>query len=52
MGSKSMWDSANERAKKLISEHSYRLEEDKVKELNKIFEKAKTDEKLIESFKF
>lgn len=52
MGAKSMWDYANKRAKKLISEHTYRLEEDKVKELNKIFEKAKTDEKLIDSFKF
>jgi trimethylamine--corrinoid protein Co-methyltransferase len=52
MGSKSMWDYANERAKKLIFEHTYHLDDDKTREINKIFEKAKTDKKLIESFKF
>jgi trimethylamine--corrinoid protein Co-methyltransferase len=52
MGEKSMWDYANERAKKMINEHTYSLDDDRKRELNKIFEKAKTDNKLIESFKF
>lgn len=42
----------SERAKKLIAEHDYQIDEDKKRELDEIFEKAKTDQKLIDSFKF
>jgi len=52
MGSKSLYQYANERAKKLIAEHDYQIDEDKKRELDRILEKAKTDEKLIDSFKF
>ncbi len=51
MGSKSLRQYANEKAKKLIKEHSYQIDEDKKKELDKIFGKAKNDNKLIDSFK-
>ena len=51
MGSKSMWDYANERAKKLIAGHSYAIEADKKKELDKILEAAKNDRKLIDAYK-
>lgn len=52
MGAKSLYQYANERTKKLISEHDYKIDEDKKRELDKIFEKAKNDQKLIDSFKF
>ena len=51
MGSKSIYKYANEIAKKRIAEHTYKIDEDKRKELDKIFEKAKNDQDLIESFK-
>ncbi len=52
MGEKSLYKYANERTKKLISEHKYQIDEDKKRELDKIFEIAKNDQKLIDSFKF
>ncbi|MBA7538516.1 hypothetical protein ES705_30792 [subsurface metagenome] len=52
MGSKSIRQCANEKAKKLIKEHSYRIDEDKKKELDKIYEVAKKDKKLEHSFEF
>jgi trimethylamine--corrinoid protein Co-methyltransferase len=51
MGSKSMWDYANERVKKLISEHQYRIDDDRKKELDRILEIAKKDQKLIDAYK-
>jgi trimethylamine--corrinoid protein Co-methyltransferase len=51
MGSKPLWQYAVNRAKKLISEHTYEIEEDKKKELNKIYDVAKKDKKLEDSFK-
>lgn len=52
MGSKSIRQCANEKAKKLIKEHSYQIDEDKKKELDKIYEVAKKDKKLEHSFEF
>jgi len=52
MGSKSIRQYANEIAKKKIREHTYRIDEDIKKELDKIYEQAKNDKRLEESFKF
>ena len=52
MGSKSIWDYANELARKKIAEHDYRADQNVVKELEEIYKRASTDEKLIDSFKF
>ena len=50
-GSKSMWQYAIDRAKKLITGHTYQIDDDKKKELDKIYEAAKKDKKLEDSFK-
>jgi trimethylamine:corrinoid methyltransferase-like protein len=50
MGSKSIKQMANEIAKKRIQEHSYRIDEDKRREMEKILERAKSDEKLMKSY--
>jgi trimethylamine--corrinoid protein Co-methyltransferase len=50
-GSKSIWQYASEMAKKIIKSHTYTAEQDVVKELNKIYERAKKDKQLEESFK-
>ena len=50
-GSKTMWQYALDRAKKLIKEHSYQIDPDKKKELDKIYEAAKKDAKLEDSFR-
>jgi len=52
MGSKSIWQYARELARKKIKEHTYRIEENKKRELDKIYESAKKDKKLEDSFKF
>jgi trimethylamine--corrinoid protein Co-methyltransferase len=52
MGSKSVWEYANNIAKRRIREHTYRVEEDVRKELDKIYERAKRDTQLEDSFKF
>ena len=51
MGSKSIRQYANEIAKKKIREHTYRIDEDIKKELDKIYEQAKNDKKLMDSYK-
>jgi len=51
MGSKSTWDSANELVKKKISEHSYAIDGDIQKEIDKIYEKAAKDQQLEDSFR-
>jgi len=51
MGSKSIRQHANEIAKKKIREHTYRIDEDIKKELDKIYEQAKNDKKLMDSYK-
>jgi trimethylamine--corrinoid protein Co-methyltransferase len=51
MGSKSTWDRANDLAKKRISEHAYAIEPQIKKELDRIYEKAKNDRRLEDSFK-
>ncbi len=51
MGSKSIYEYANEIAKKRIREHTYQIDEDIKKELDRIYKRAKTDQKLIDSFK-
>jgi trimethylamine--corrinoid protein Co-methyltransferase len=51
MGSKSIWTTANERARKMIKEHSYRADNAVRKELDLIYERAKTDSQLENSFK-
>ncbi len=52
MGSKSAWQRTTEIVKKTIREHEYRIDDDVKKELDRIYEKAKKDKKLEDSFKF
>lgn len=52
MGSKPLVSYAKEIARKKIKEHSYSIDEDIKKELDKIYEAAKNDKKLEESFNF
>jgi trimethylamine:corrinoid methyltransferase-like protein len=52
MGSKSAWQYTTELVKKKIKEHEYRIDDEAGKELNRIYEKAKKDKKLEDSFKF
>jgi hypothetical protein len=49
MGSKSLYRYANERAKKLLKEHSYQIEPEKKRELERILAAARKDEKLAKS---
>ena len=51
MDSKSIWDYANKNAKKLIAEHTFKIDESRIKELDKIVEIAKNDKKLIDAYK-
>jgi trimethylamine--corrinoid protein Co-methyltransferase len=50
MGSKSTWDCANDLVKKRIGEHDYAIEPQIEKELDKIYERAKNDRRLEDSF--
>ena len=50
-GSKSLWQYAIDRAKKLIAGHTYQIDPDKKKELDRIYDAAKKDKKLEDSFK-
>jgi trimethylamine--corrinoid protein Co-methyltransferase len=52
MGSKSVWEYANEIVKRKIREHTYRVDDEVRKELDRIYESAKTDTQLEDSFKF
>jgi trimethylamine--corrinoid protein Co-methyltransferase len=49
MGSKSLYRYANERAKKLLKEHSYEIEPEKKRELDRILATAQRDEALARS---
>ena len=49
MGSKTLWKNANERAKKLLKEHTYRIDSDRKRELDRIYNIAEKDEKLAKS---
>jgi trimethylamine--corrinoid protein Co-methyltransferase len=51
MGSRSIWESANEMAKKKIREHEYRIDGDVQKELDKIYARAERDTGLEDSFR-
>ena len=51
MGSKSTRQLANEIAKKKIQNHTYMIDADRKKELDKIYERALKDEKLMDSYK-
>jgi trimethylamine--corrinoid protein Co-methyltransferase len=51
MGSKTIWQYANESARKRIEQHTYRVEGDVKKELDKIYTRAEKDEQLEDSFK-
>ena len=51
MGSKTVWEYANKMVRKKIGEHTYRVEDDVRKELEKIYESAKRDKQLEDSFK-
>lgn len=51
MGSKTIWQYANESARKRIEQHTYRVEENVKKELDKIYTRAEKDEQLEDSFK-
>jgi trimethylamine:corrinoid methyltransferase-like protein len=52
MGSKSVRQYAREMARKKIKEHTYTIDKDTKKELDRIYNRAKQDEKLEDSFKF
>jgi trimethylamine--corrinoid protein Co-methyltransferase len=52
MGSKSVWQYARELVKKKIKEHTYKINDDVKKELDTIWEHAKRDQELEDSFKF
>ena len=52
MGSKTIYERANAIAKKKIREHSYMADEDVRRELDRIYERAKKDRQLEDSFKF
>ena len=52
MGAKSLWQQANEIARKKIKEHEYHIDENVAKELNRIYAVAKEDTKLEDSFKY
>ncbi len=51
MGSKSTRQHSNEIAKKRIKDHTYTIDADRKKELDKIYERALKDEKLMNSYK-
>ena len=51
LGSKSIWEYAKEIVKKKIKEHTYEMNHDVKKELDKIYNRAKNDKQLEESFK-
>jgi len=52
MGSKSIRQYAREIAKKKTEEHTYKIDEDIKRELDKIYERAKNDAKLQKSYKY
>ena len=52
MGAKSVWQNARDLVKKKIKEHTYKIDDDVKKELDKIWEHAKQDKELEDSFKF
>jgi trimethylamine--corrinoid protein Co-methyltransferase len=52
LGSKTLWQQANEIAKQKIKGHEYRVNTDVKKELDKIYKTAKRDSQLEDSFKF
>ncbi len=52
MGSKSVWQCARELVKTKIKEHTYQINDDIKKELDKIWEHAQKDKELEDSFKF
>lgn len=51
MGSKSTWDCANELVRKRIGEHSYAAAPEVKNELDKIYDRAKKDRRLEDSFR-
>ena len=51
LGSKSIRQMAQERARKLIAEHDYAIGKDEKKELDKIYERAERDPALEKSLK-
>ncbi len=51
MGSKTIWQHASDIAKKKIQEHSYQIERDVKKELDKIYARAEGDRQLEDSFR-
>jgi hypothetical protein len=50
MGSKSIWQNANETVKRKIREHDYQIHRDVKKELDKIYSRAMRDRQLEDSF--
>jgi trimethylamine--corrinoid protein Co-methyltransferase len=52
MGSKSIWDYANEMVQNKITEHTYQIEAPVKRELNRIYRRAKDDKQLEDSFKY
>ena len=49
MGSRSLFQCANDRAKKLLREHTYEIEPERKRELDRIYGVAERDEKLAKS---
>lgn len=52
MGSKTIYERANSIAKKKIKEHSYMADDEVRRELDRIYERAKRDKQLEDSFRF
>jgi trimethylamine--corrinoid protein Co-methyltransferase len=51
MGQKSIWDYANEMVRKKITEHAYHIDTQVKRDLDKIYDRAKGDKQLEDSFK-
>jgi trimethylamine--corrinoid protein Co-methyltransferase len=51
MGSKTIWQHANEIVRKKIEQHTYQVDRNVKKELDKIYARAEKDEQLEDSFK-
>ena len=49
-GSRSIWECANETARRKIREHTYRVGDDVRRELDRIYQRATRDEELAKSF--
>ncbi len=52
MGSKSIWDYANDMVQNKIAEHTYQIDTHVKRDLDRIYKRAKSDKQLEDSFKY